>query len=581
MAIPQSFVEQLKSRIEIEELIGAYVRLRRQGRSLVGLCPFHSEKTPSFNVFADTQSYYCFGCGAGGDAISFVRAIEHLDYVEAIRLLAERAGLAVPEEQVDPRAARQRADVLELNRQAARFFHEQLRGSREAVRYLSGRGLSQKTILHFGLGYAPDSWDALLSHLKAQGHTEPDIRRAGLCAVGAKGGAYDYFRKRIIFPIIDVRGKVVGFGGRVLDDSKPKYLNSSDTPVFKKSHGLFSLNNAKAAGGRRLILAEGYLDVMALWQAGFTESVATLGTALSSDQARLMARYADEVVIAYDSDEAGRKATDRAIRILGEAGLKTRVLTLEQAKDPDEYLRRFGADKLSAQLARSESSTQYRLQQAARPFDLNEPEGKVGYFREAALLLAELGSPVELDIYAGQLAERLGVDRDSVLTEVARIRRDSGKKQRRRAQDEEQRRLAQGNPRVNPERAQHLRASRIEEEILCLLFAHPDFYEALRRRISADDFVTAFNRRVFEALAAAIEAGDQPDLSCLQQDFSIEEIGAAAGMLARRRGMPGSQAELMELAEGLVEAAAGLRRAAAGVDEQSLQQRLRELGQKK
>ncbi|MBQ2697665.1 MAG: DNA primase, partial [Clostridia bacterium] len=285
MALPQSFIEELKSRIELEDLISGYVKLKRQGGGYIGLCPFHSEKTPSFHVFPSDQHYYCFGCNSGGDAITFVRAIENLDYVDAVRFLADRAGMTVPEDRESRERAAQRADVLEMNTEAARWFHAQLRANPAAVRYLSGRGLTEKTILHFGLGYAPEGWDNLLKHLKSKGYTEPDIKRAGLAGVASSGRHYDYFRNRVMFPIIDVRGRVVGFGGRVMDDSQPKYLNSPDTPVFKKSLSLFSLQNAKGVKAGRLILAEGYLDVIALYQAGFPEAVATLGTALTGEQA--------------------------------------------------------------------------------------------------------------------------------------------------------------------------------------------------------------------------------------------------------------------------------------------------------
>lgn len=585
MAIPQEFITQLKDRVEIDELIGGYVKLRRQGSGLTGLCPFHSEKTPSFHVYTTGDPhYYCFGCGAGGDAITFVREIEHLDYVEAVSFLADRVGLKVPEEQGDAAAAKERADLLELNRTAARWFHSQLRGSPEAIRYLSGRGLTQQTILHFGLGYAPDSWDALLTHLKQQGHSEPDIRRAGLAAVNKSGRYYDYFRNRIIFPIIDVRGRVIAFGGRVQDDSQPKYLNSPDTPVFKKSYSLFSLNNAKSAKEGRLILAEGYLDVIALHQAGFPEAVATLGTALTSDQARLMKRHADEIVIAYDSDQAGQRATDRAIRILGDAGLKTRILTLPGAKDPDEYLRQHSPDLLRAQLNKSEGAMDFRLQQAARSFDLEDAAGRVEYLREAVALLAELRSPLEADVYASRLAQQLQVEKDTILSEVERVRRGGKKRQEQRLLSDEQKRQQQAMAQGNPEKPRHLRAAQTEEALIGLLFRRPDYYEAVRQRLSADDFVTAVNRRLFERQAEVIEAGDLPDLAHYH-DFDTKELGALSGLLTRTEGQLDGRQELDRLIDDLLEASSSAQ-ARLRIDQQEyditdLRDRFHDMGTKK
>lgn len=580
MAIPQSFVEELKSRVEIEDLIGSYVKLRRQGSNLSGLCPFHSEKSPSFTVFVGSQSYYCFGCHAGGDAINFVRAIEHLDYVDAVKFLADRVGMTVPQETKERESAAQRADIFELNRTAARWFHDQLRQTPEAVRYLSGRGLSEKTILHFGLGYAPDGWDNLLKHLRAKGYTDPDIKRAGLAAVNQRGGHYDYFRNRVMFPIIDVRGKVVGFGGRVLDDSKPKYLNSPDTPVFKKSHSLFSLCNAKGAGGERLILAEGYLDVISLYQAGFPEAVATLGTALTSDQSRLMARYAKEVVIAYDMDEAGRRATQRASDLLAAAGLKVRVLRLDGAKDPDEYLRTHGADRLRAQLNHTEGFVEYKLSQAAEGFDLNDVASKVNYLKEAAAILSELNSPIEIDVYAGRVAEQLGIEKENLLTEVRRLRKNGLKKAQKQEITQQERLLKTGVGRINPEKARNLKASRAEEGILCLLYDHPDYYEALSRELSPDDFATQFNRRVLKSFANAIEMGERPDLSCLH-DFSIEEIGAVQGILLGRDRFSGTMEELKELMAALREQRRRGDVRQQPMDDEALRRYLRSMGEKK
>ena len=345
MPFPDSFLQELKLRSDITEIASSYVNLKRHGRNMVGLCPFHGEKTPSFNIYTENGSFYCFGCGAGGDVITFIMKIENLDYVEAVKFLAQRAGMEMPENTYDDSLSKLRMRIYEANREAARFFHATLLSQRgqSGLNYLRGRALSDRTIRHFGLGFADDDWNSLCNHLKNKGFSEYEIYSANLAFKRKNGnGIYDRFVNRVMFPIIDLRGNVIAFGGRIMTDEKPKYLNTSDTPVFKKSENLFSLNNAKSSGTRTLILCEGYMDVIALNQAGFTNAVATLGTALTNEQAVLMKRYADEVIICYDADGAGQKATARAIQILRNAGLPIKILTVPSGKDPDEFIRSKG-----------------------------------------------------------------------------------------------------------------------------------------------------------------------------------------------------------------------------------------------
>lgn len=343
--IPQSFIEELRLNCDIESVISSYVQLRRRGRILTGLCPFHSEKTGSFTVYPESQSFYCFGCGAGGDVIGFIRRIENLDYVEAIRFLAGRAGMTVPDDAREDRTAMLKTKILEMNREAAHFYFEKLIApeGKSALNYLLGRGLTPKTIKHFGLGYAPTGRNNLTDMLSKKGFKYEDMEAACLARRGKNGGYYDVFRDRVMFPIIDLRGNVIGFGGRKMEGDGPKYYNSPDTPVFKKTKNLFALNFAKKQKLDNLILCEGYMDVIAMHQAGFTQAVASLGTSLTADQCRLAASYTDEAVLAYDSDEAGQKATRRAINLLDEAGIRSRVLSIEGAKDPDEFIKKFGA----------------------------------------------------------------------------------------------------------------------------------------------------------------------------------------------------------------------------------------------
>ncbi|MEG1849295.1 MAG: DNA primase, partial [Oscillospiraceae bacterium] len=342
--IPESFIEELKYRSDIEQIISPYVQLKRAGRHLTGLCPFHSEKTPSFVVYPENQSFYCFGCGAGGDVVTFVRKSENLEYLEALRFLAQKAGMTLPEDAENDEAGRMRLRILECNRESARFFHAALisPAGEPGLAYLRRRQLSDTTIRRFGLGWAPDSWGSLHEHLLKKGFTEAEMLAAAVTRGGTRG-SYDSFRGRVIFPIIDLRGAVIGFGGRILGDGQPKYLNSPDTMVFKKSRNLFALNVAKATKEPRLLLTEGYMDAIAVHQAGFDNAVATLGTALTQEQARLMAQYTGEVVIAYDSDGAGQKATVRANELLAQTGIKVRVLSMTGAKDPDEFIKANGA----------------------------------------------------------------------------------------------------------------------------------------------------------------------------------------------------------------------------------------------
>ena len=366
MKLNERFIQDLQERADIEQFISSYVTLKRRGKTLVGLCPFHNEKTPSFTVYPDTRSFYCFGCGAGGDVISFVRRIDNLDYIEAVKSVAQIAGMPMPEDGYDDTLSKKRMRLLAANREAARFFNSCLmqEKNRHALEYFLSRGLSMNTIRHFGLGYAPNEWRSLLEHLRSKGFTDEELVLANLARRSDKDGRvsyYDNFRNRVMFPIIDLRGNVIAFGGRVMDDSKPKYINTSDTLVYKKSNGVFALNFAKNANDNKLILVEGYMDVIALHQAGFTNAIACLGTAFTSEQANLLARYAEEILICYDNDEAGKKATEKALGVLGKTGVKLRVVKMDGGKDADEIIRKHGKERFDALLGKAANRTEYRL----------------------------------------------------------------------------------------------------------------------------------------------------------------------------------------------------------------------------
>ena len=422
MRINERFIQELQDKIDIEQVISSHINLKRRGKNLVGLCPFHNEKTPSFTVYPESRSFYCFGCGAGGDVISFVRRMDNLDYVEAVKAVAQMAGVPMPEDGYDDTLAKQRMRLLEANREAARFYHACLMDpkNKNALDYFLKRGLSINTIRRFGLGYAPDDWRELINHLKSKGFTEHELVLANLARRSDKNGRanyYDNFRNRVMFPIIDLRGNVIAFGGRVMDDSKPKYINTSDTPIYKKSNGVFAMNLAKNNNDNKFILVEGYMDVIALHQAGFTNAIACLGTAFTSEQANLLSRYAEEIIICYDNDEAGKTATARALGVLGKTGLKLRVVRMAGGKDADEIIRKHGKERFADLLKEASNKTEYRLLEERNKYNLNTDDGKLRFLMAATQVLATCGS-IEQDIYATRLSNELGVSVESIKAQL-------------------------------------------------------------------------------------------------------------------------------------------------------------------
>lgn len=529
MKLNERFIQDLQDKIDIDSVISSYVNLKRRGKTLVGLCPFHNEKTPSFTVYPDTRSFYCFGCGAGGDVISFVRRIDNLDYIEAVKAVAQMAGMPMPEDGYDDTLSKKRMRLLSANREAARFFNACLmeEKNRSALEYFLSRGLSMNTIRHFGLGYAPNEWRALIEHLRKKGFTDEELVLANLARRSDKDGRvsyYDNFRNRVMFPIIDLRGNVIAFGGRVMDDSKPKYINTSDTLVYKKSNGVFALNFAKNANDNKLILVEGYMDVIALHQAGFTNAIACLGTAFTSEQANLLSRYAEEILICYDNDEAGQKATQKALGVLGKTGVKLRVVKMEGGKDADEIIRKHGKERFDSLLGKAANKTEYKLLEERAKYNLSTDDGKLRFLMAATQVLAECGS-IECDIYATRLSNELGVNVESINAQIK-----SAKAKLRRS-DEERRKREQDNmleksfeDKNNPERAKNLRAAKAEETIIASFMRNPDFYKKLKDRLSSDDFVTSFNRRLYQCLCEKLDAGVDAELSQFAKHFSPEEM---------------------------------------------------------
>ncbi len=538
MPLPEGFLQELKTRSDISGVVAPYVNLRHSGRSLVGLCPFHSEKTPSFNVYPENGSFYCFGCGAGGDVITFIRRIENLDYMEAVRFLAQRAGLQVPENNVDDGMGKLKARILEVNRETARFYNAVLNSEEGAIgmNYLTHRALTPNTIRRFGLGYAPASRFSLVDYLEKKGYTQNEMILANVAFKGRSGKSVDRFYSRVMFPIIDLRGNVIAFGGRVMTDEKPKYLNTSETPVFNKGGYLFALNFAKGSGSEQLILCEGYMDVISMHQAGFSNAIATLGTALTPNQAHLMARYTKEVVVSYDSDEAGQKAASRAIPILREAGLPVKILTIAGGKDPDEYIRANGQNgrvKFKQLLDSCGNDVEYRMQKIKQSCNLQNSEGRVAYLTGACTVLATLESRIEQEVYAGRLAEEVGVERSTIMLQVDKNRAKLKKSYEQKEFKAFQQQSAGIRDSINPEKSQHLRAASAEEALIAYIVKYPENAIAIEKLLPEKKFTTTFNRRVYRAIMDRMIDGKAIGLTDISEGFSIDEIAAISQMLAR------------------------------------------------
>lgn len=532
MALSDSFLQELKMKTDIEDVISTYVTLKRRGATLVGLCPFHNEKTPSFTVYPATQSFYCFGCGAGGDAITFLKKIENLDYLDAVKTLAQRAGLQMPQEGFDDSLSKRRRRILEMNREAARFYHSVLLSPEGKVGYdyYIGRALSAATINHFGLGFAPNQWDALLKHMRAKGYQPAELVDAGLARKGQKG-YYDNFRNRVMTPIIDVRGNVIAFGGRVLDDSKPKYINTGDTLVYKKTNELFALNFAKDSKEDALILCEGYMDVIAMHQAGFTNAVAGCGTALTTEQVRLISRYAKEVILTYDADEAGQKALQKAMTLFDQTDVKVRIPALVGGKDPDEIIRTYGRDKFKGMLEGASNETEFRLLALRRQYNLATTQGKIDFIGGALQILATL-PPVEQDLYVSRLSEELGVERQNMKVQL----QDLVARQGNRREKREFNRIVQENMRKTARETMatdaSLRKLRAEDRLISLLLRYPDC-SRLCKDFDPQWLTPGFTQRVFTLILQRLENGDGTELMDLRDRLTDDEMGRLSGIIAR------------------------------------------------
>ena len=562
MALPQDFLMELKLRNDIESVLSPYIALKRRGRNLVGLCPFHNEKTPSFTVYPENGSYYCFGCGQGGDIVTFTMRAENLDYIDAVKRLADRAGLKMPENDFDDREKKLRNDIYEANREAARFYHAQLMSpsGKQCLDYFLGRGLSLKTIKHFGLGYAPDDWRALYSYLREKGFSHYVIEAADLIAKSSKTDKegknyfYDRFRNRAMFPIINVHGKVIAFGGRAMPGQEKqggKYINSSDTPVYKKSHNMYGINFAKKCCQDRAILVEGNLDVIALHQAGFENTVAALGTSFTEEQAKLLGRYTKEVLVVMDADEAGEKATDRAMKILDSVGVEARIIRLPECKDPDEYIKKNGGPKFAALIDGAISDIDYRLYSIAKGIDLSADDGRLRYLKKACEVLADLDDPIAVDLYAGRLSDKYGVSKQVLASNTKEIiekrRKDRTKKELGVIVSTELKND------VNPQKAQYKRAVGAEETVISILIKHPNFFESTYANLKPEDMVTDFSRKLWARISEIYISGASFDLVLLGEHFSPDEVGYVSKLLTMSAGKADAERELSDALKVIAE----------------------------
>ena len=534
MAFPQSFIDELLARNPIEEVVGRHVTLRRSGANMFGLCPFHGEKTASFSVAPDKGIYYCFGCHKGGGSINFVMEMEGLTYPDAVRALAQRSGMEVPEDDQYQSRYRQQERLWALCKEAARYFHAQLysEAGAQGLAYAQKRGMPKSTLTTFGIGFAPDSWNGLVMAMKAKGYTEQELKDAGL--VSEKGGRiYDRFRNRLMFPIIDVRGNIIGFGGRVMDDSTPKYLNSPETVIFNKRKNLFALNIARKSKLGYLILVEGYMDAIALHQYGFDCAVASLGTSLTEEHATLISRYVEQVVLIYDGDEAGQRATKRAIPILEKAGIRVKVLQMKDAKDPDEFLKKFGADKFKLLLEESSNRVEYQLNAIARKYDLRIDDQRIRFLQESAELICTLGSSVQREIYSSRVAQAAKITEESMKLEVSKAfkRRLAREKKQQEKVDLAPAQALQ--PKTRSIRYDNLKSAMAEEGILAQAFLDPTLMG--ETDLTGSAFSVPLLGKVYDQMLAMYKAGYEVSIASLA-DISQEEMSHITGITQRLQG---------------------------------------------
>ena len=535
--IPHEYIEELTRRTDIVELVGSYVQLKRKGRLYGGLCPFHSEKSPSFYVYPDTQSFYCFGCGAGGDAITFAKKINSIDYPEAVKMLAARAGM--PEPQEDDKTGRMRSRILSMNKEAARFFHACLNSTveeaRQARAYWRRRGLDDKTIVRFGLGYAPNDGQALYQFLRDKGYNQQELDASGLFKRSPSGRIYCLFWKRVMTPIFDLRGNIIAFGGRVLDDSKPKYVNSPETLVYHKSDTVFALQIAKRSASRRFVLCEGYMDVISMQQAGIDTAVCACGTALTPDQVRLISEYADEVILSYDSDEAGQKATLRSLELFRNSPVKVGVLQIPGAKDPDEYIKKYGAERFKALLDGVGNALDFRLGRLKDQYDLAQDAQRLEYVKQAVDLLAERSSPTEQEVYAGRLAEETNISKTAIMTQLETAVKRVGSKRRY-----EKKKAVLQSGEMNQIKvsytaggSQALGIVSAQQRLLAAILREPRYLDLVQGQLTAEQFIQPQQKELYQAMVDCRQQGVEISLTALHAFAGEEALNELSHLAAQ------------------------------------------------
>lgn len=580
--IDRAIIEEIKFRNPIEDVISSYVTLSKSGNNLKGLCPFHSEKTPSFTVFTGNGGYYCFGCGAGGDVISFIMKIENLDYVSAIEFLARRVGITIPDSSDDKARNRgvTRSRVIEMNVCAARFFRDMLFDEKigaPAREYLAKRQLSAAIVRRFGLGYAPNSFNALRDHLKKNGFTDEELKEGFMCGVSRKDERhlYDYFRNRLMFPIIDVSGNILAFSGRVLDDGMPKYLNTSDTPAFKKSKVMFGLNFAKNNCADGLILCEGNVDVVSLHEAGFENAVATLGTAITPEHARLMKKYTDRVTIAYDGDAAGRRATEKAVKILEDVGLDAKVLTITGAKDPDEYIKKYGKEAFRKLIGDSRSVFDYTLEGIIGKYNLKNDEEKAKAAKELCAYAAGMYSRIERDIFVAKMSAALGIEKASIEYDVSAIIRRNKTLEEKKRHQEVVRETSGITDRVNRDFARFPRAARLEEMVLGMMLSCPEFIKKVyeKKTLSEEDFSTEYGKKLFGIIIDSYSEAMVFDTAVLSEKMTGDEVSRAFRLMADRMKLQNTDEIFDETSAALKKETS--KKAGSGVSSESLDEKIR------
>ena len=539
MAFPPAFIDELVARNPIEDVVGHYVNLKRSGANMFGLCPFHGEKTASFSVAPDKGIYYCFGCHKGGGVINFQMEIEGLSYPDAVRALAQRVGMQVPEDEQYQSRYRQQERLWALHKEAARYFHSQLYApvGQEALNYALGRGMSRYILTTFGVGFAPDSWDGLYKAMRAKGYTDEELKESGLVTVSQKNGRlFDRFRGRLMFPIIDVRGNIIAFGGRIIrkDSDAAKYLNSPETLIFNKRKNLFGLNLAKKTKLPYFILVEGNIDVVSLHQYGFDNAVASLGTSLTEEQATLLSRYTESIVLIYDGDTAGQRATQRAIPILEKAGIDVKVLQLKDAKDPDEFLKKFGADRFRILLEESSNRVEYQLRAIVKKYDLNQDDDRVKFIAEAADFICSLGNAVQREVYGTRAAEAAGISYDAMKIEVNKAykRRIAREKKKQERMDLSPARNLQ--PHSRNIRYDNVKSAMAEETILAMALKAPALLDHIGQ-LKPEMFSSPLLGKVFDQLTRRHSQGLEVSLSGLA-DLDGEEMSHLAGVCHRQEG---------------------------------------------